>query len=87
VREQADQYRWFWSFREASTYTRFIELGSASPRRAGSGEAAQPPLSISAVPNDIEQMLRQQVWSRLDALLRISSPLPNSRSEGRSAPL
>jgi ATP-dependent DNA helicase RecQ len=67
--EQGKHYQWFWSFSNASSYVRIIELGKIEPG------AIRPPVTISGVPINVGPQLWQRLWSRLDAAVCTSATL------------
>lgn len=67
--ELGKQYQWFWSFNNASSYVRVVELGKIAP-----GEK-RPPVTISGVPINVGPQLWQRLWSRLDAAVCTSATL------------
>jgi ATP-dependent DNA helicase RecQ len=71
LREISEHYYWFWSFTQASSYVRVVELGRIEPGTDGS----RPPVSISGVPINVGPQLWQRLWSRLDAAVCTSATL------------
>jgi ATP-dependent DNA helicase RecQ len=69
LREVSEHYRWFWSFDNASSYVRIVELGKIEPG------AARTPVSISGVPINVGPQLWGRLWSRLDAAVCTSATL------------
>jgi ATP-dependent DNA helicase RecQ len=69
LRELSEHYRWFWSFKHASSHVRIVELGKIEPG------AARTPVSISGVPINVGPQLWQRLWSRLDAAVCTSATL------------
>ena len=67
--ELGKQYHWFWSFHNASSYVRVVELGMIEP-----GET-RPPVTISGVPINVGPQLWERLWSRLDAAVCTSATL------------
>jgi ATP-dependent DNA helicase RecQ len=71
LREISEHYYWFWSFTQASSYVRVVELGRIEPGAGGS----RPPVAISGVPINVGPQLWQRLWSRLDAAVCTSATL------------
>jgi ATP-dependent DNA helicase RecQ len=69
LHEVSEHYRWFWSFNNASSYVRIVELGKLEPG------AIRPPVSISGVPINVGPQLWEKLWSRLDAAVCTSATL------------
>ena len=69
LREVSEHYRWFWSFSNASSYVRIVELGRLEPG------TAKAPVSISGVPINVGPHLWEKLWSRLDAAVCTSATL------------
>jgi ATP-dependent DNA helicase RecQ len=69
LHEVSERYRWFWSFDNASSYVRIVELGKLDPG------ATRPPVSISGVPINVGPHLWDKLWSRLDAAVCTSATL------------
>jgi len=69
LREVSEHYRWFWSFDNASSYVRIVELGKIEPG------TTRTPVSISGVPINVGPQLWQRLWSRLDAAVCTSATL------------
>ena len=69
IRELGEHYRWFWSFENASTYVRIVELGRLEPG------TARAPVSISGIPINVGPQLWERLWSRLDAAICTSATL------------
>ncbi len=80
LRDLAGQYRWFWSFHDASTFVRVVELGRVDTQRASGTLPARAPISISGVPINVGPVLWERVWSRLRALVCTSATLTVSGS-------
>ena len=69
LRELSEHYHWFWSFSNASSYVRIVELGKIEPG------ATRPPVAISGVPINVGPQLWERLWSRLDAAVCTSATL------------
>jgi len=69
LREVSEHYRWFWSFNNASSYVRIVDLGKLEPG------TAKAPVSISGVPINVGPQLWEKLWSRLDAAVCTSATL------------
>ena len=69
LRELSEHYHWFWSFSNASSYVRIVELGKIEPG------ANRPPVAISGVPINVGPHLWERLWSRLDAAVCTSATL------------
>ena len=67
--ELGKQYHWIWSFNNASSYVRVVELGKIEP-----GET-RPPVTVSGVPINVGPQLWDRLWSRLDAAVCTSATL------------
>lgn len=87
VHKAAAQYRWFWSFRDAASHVRVVELeriearvdaGASAAKLPGSAPgaaAARSSVTISGVPLNVGPKLWGQFWSRLDAAVCTSATL------------
>lgn len=75
LRDVNRQYRWFWSFNEASRLVRIVELGTPHHQGDNTSRPAQAPISLSCMPINVGPLLWQRVWSRLEALLCTSATL------------
>jgi ATP-dependent DNA helicase RecQ len=78
LRQAEDDLRWFWSFAEAGSTVRIIELGRA-PLGASTATAASAssstPVTMLGVPINVGPPLWRQLWSRLDSLVCTSATL------------
>jgi ATP-dependent DNA helicase RecQ len=71
LRQAEDDLRWFWSFAEAGSTVRIVELGRTPA--GGAGTAA--PVTMLGVPVNVGPPLWRRLWSRLDALVCTSATL------------
>lgn len=69
LRDVDEHARWFWSFADATSSVRTVELGRIEP----GGSTA--PVAVSGVPINVGPRLWQRVWSRLDAAVLTSATL------------
>ncbi len=67
--ELSEHYHWFWSFNNAGSYVRIVELGKIVPG------GTRAPVTISGVPINVGPHLWQRLWSRLDAAVCTSATL------------
>ena len=71
LREISEHFHWFWSFTQASSYVRVIELGKMESRADGT----HPPVAISGVPINVGPQLWERLWSRLNTAVCTSATL------------
>lgn len=72
LRDVAEPYDWFWSFRDSSSYVRIVELARIEGRNKPD---ARPTVSISGVPINVGPQLWAQFWSRLEAAVCTSATI------------
>jgi len=71
LREISDHFHWFWSFTQASSYVRVVELGKMEPGAGGT----RPLVAMSGVPINVGPQLWERLWSRLNAAVCTSATL------------
>lgn len=85
LREISDQLGWFWSFQDAGSNVRLVELGRVEAKSAASASTGvgnsrghalpDAPVALSGVPINVGRRLWERVWSRLNAAVFTSATI------------